>query len=66
MKNFNEIIKKIIQERMDADQFIDCPITMKDLNLIQLTIAQSLSGVYHNRVSYPKMKLFGKKKGGNN
>lgn len=56
----NDIVRKIIQERMDADQFIDCPITMKDLNLIQLTIAQSLSGVYHHRISYPKVK-FGRK-----
>lgn len=56
----NDIVRKIIQERMDADQFINCPITMKDLNLIQLTIAQSLSGVYHHRISYPKVK-FGRK-----
>ena len=60
-----EIIKRIIQERMDANQFIDCPLTMKDLDIIQTTISQSLSGVYHHRVSYPKMKLFGKKKGNN-
>lgn len=65
-KKVNEIIKRIIQERMDANQFIDCPLTMRDLDIIQTTISQSLSGVYHNRVSYPKMKLFGKKKGGNN
>ena len=61
-KKVNDVIKRIIQERMDANQFIDCPLTMKDLDIIQLTISQSLSGVYHNRVSYPKMRLFGKKK----
>lgn len=61
-KKVNDIIKRIIQERMDGNQFIDCPLTMKDLDIIQLTISQSLSGVYHNRVSYPKMKVFGKNK----
>ena len=64
-KKVNEIIKRIIQERMDANQFIDCPLTMRDLDIIQTTISQSLSGVYHHRVSYPKMKIFGKKKGNN-
>ena len=62
----NDIVKKIIQERMDADQFINCPITMKDLNLIQVTIAQSLSGVYHHRVTYPKVKFGRRTKENNN
>ena len=62
----NDIVKKIIQERMDADQFINCPITMKDLNLIQVTIAQSLSGVYHHRVTYPKVKFGRRSKENNN
>ncbi len=61
-KKVNDIVKRIIQERMDGNQFIDCPLTMKDLDVIQLTISQSLSGVYHHRVSYPKMRIFDKKK----
>ncbi len=60
-EDVDDIVRKIIQERMDSDQFINCPITMKDLDLIRLTVAQSLSGVYHERISYPKVK-FGRRK----
>ena len=50
------VIGKIIQDRMGSGQFGDCPLTMKDIEVIHTTITQSLSGVYHNRVSYPKLK----------
>ncbi|MBR3864888.1 MAG: HD domain-containing protein [Clostridia bacterium] len=53
----DSVVKNIIEERMDLQQFIDCPITMKDLDIIRTTIAQSLGGVYHDRIKYPKVKL---------
>ncbi len=53
----DSVVKNIIEERMDLGQFIDCPITMKDLDIIRKTIAQSLGGVYHDRIKYPKVKL---------
>lgn len=54
------LVGSIIEERINLDQFADCPITMRDLTVITSTIAQALSGVYHTRISYPKLKI-GKK-----
>lgn len=54
------LVGSIIEERINLDQFADCNITMRDLTVITHTIAQSLSGVYHSRISYPKIKI-GKK-----
>ncbi len=54
------LVGSIIEERMNLDQFVDCNITMRDLSIISHTIGQSLSGVYHTRISYPKIKI-GKK-----
>lgn len=50
-------VRDIIEERMDMEQFDECDITMKDLNVIRETIVSCLSGVYHSRVQYPKLKI---------
>ncbi len=58
--NIEKLVGGLIEERVNLDQFVDCNITMRDLTVITHTIAQSLSGVYHSRISYPKIKI-GKK-----
>lgn len=58
--NIEALVGSLIEERINLDQFVDCNITMRDLTIISHTIAQSLSGVYHSRISYPKIKI-GKK-----
>lgn len=50
-------VRDIIEERMDLDQFDECDLTMKDLTVIKETIVSCLTGVYHSRVQYPKLKL---------
>ena len=54
-------VKEIIEERMDFDQFYECDITMKDLDIIRKTLTNSLAGVHHDRVEYPKLKIGGNK-----
>lgn len=52
----------IIEERMELEQFSECDITIADLMKIRMTIVNVLTGVYHHRVKYPKIKY--KNKGG--
>ncbi|MBO4323327.1 MAG: HDIG domain-containing protein [Clostridia bacterium] len=56
-------VREIIEERMNFDQFSECELTMKDIDIIRATITNSLAGVYHDRVKYPKLK-FGKASSG--
>ncbi|MBR2341314.1 MAG: HDIG domain-containing protein [Clostridia bacterium] len=49
-------VREIIEERMDLEQFSECDITMADLTKIRMTIVNVLTGVYHHRVKYPKIK----------
>ena len=56
-ENVERTVRAIIEERMDLDQFDECDITMKDLTVIKETIVSCLTGVYHSRVQYPKLKL---------
>lgn len=53
----DKAVRDIIEERMDLEQFTDCDITLKELEIIRRTIVDTLAGVYHNRVKYPKLKV---------
>jgi hypothetical protein len=56
-----ELVRKLIEERLELDQFVNCDITMRELSIITHTIAQTLCGVYHSRVAYPKLKVSNKR-----
>ncbi len=55
-----EIIDEIVKERLDAEQFSNCDITLKEIDVIKSTIITTFSGIRHKRVKYPKLKLKGK------
>lgn len=51
-----KIVSAIVEDRMKLDQFSDCEITMREIDIIKNELIDSLSGVYHDRIKYPKMK----------
>lgn len=55
------IVRLIIEERMDLDQFSNCNITMRELTTIKKTIVETLTGVHHHRVKYPGIRFNRKK-----
>lgn len=56
-----ELVRNIIEERLDLEQFDHCNITMSELTTIKLTVVSQLTGVYHSRIAYPKLKISKKK-----
>ena len=50
-------MRKIVIDRMEMGQFDECDITIKELNIIIHTVVNNLTGIYHTRVEYPKIKL---------
>ena len=56
-ENVENAVREIIEERMELEQFDECDLTMKDLSIIRETIVNCLTGVYHHRVQYPKLKI---------
>ena len=58
-----KMIRSVIEERMELEQFSDCNVTMQDLTIIRKTLVETLSGVYHHRVKYPNIK-YGKREDG--
>lgn len=57
--NVSVAVKKIVNDRMQLGQFDECEITIKEINIIIHTIINSLSGIYHSRIEYPKVRLDG-------
>jgi hypothetical protein len=55
--NVEALVRSLIEERIDLEQFVCCDITMRELTIIRQTIVTRLSGVYHTRISYPKIKI---------
>ena len=55
--NVERVVRSIIEERMDLDQFGECDITMRELTVIKQTLVEALSGVHHHRVEYPAIRF---------
>lgn len=51
------LVGSIVEERMNLEQFVDCNITLRELNIVTQTVINQLAGVYHSRVKYPKLVL---------
>ena len=51
-EEIEEIIDKIIKDRLNDGQFSDCPLTLKDLKVIAITFNRILRGMQHNRIKY--------------
>jgi membrane-associated HD superfamily phosphohydrolase len=58
------IIDKIIVERLNDGQLADSPLTLKDLKIIAMTFSRILRGMQHDRIKYQEdiAQEFGKNK----
>ena len=60
-QNAEKVVDDIVAERLAFNQFSDCDITMKEIDIIKSTIITTFCGIRHQRVSYPDIKLEGDK-----
>ena len=51
-----ETIDKLVQGKIDAGQLNNCPLTFKEITTIKQSFLTILSGAYHQRVEYPKLR----------
>jgi len=51
-EEIENIIDKIIVERLNDGQLADSPLTLKDLKIIAVTFSRILRGMQHNRIKY--------------
>lgn len=63
--NVMKVVRNIVDDRTKLGQFDECEITMKELNIIIHTVVNNLTGIYHNRIEYPKVDITGESLKGN-
>ncbi len=53
-EKIDKLIDRIIQDRLQDGQLNDSNLTFKELTKIKQTISETLTGIYHSRIQYPK------------
>jgi putative nucleotidyltransferase with HDIG domain len=47
------LVHEISMRRLQDGQFDECDLTMRDLEMIERSLAKTLLGIYHGRIAYP-------------
>ncbi|HNB54129.1 MAG TPA: HDIG domain-containing protein [Anaerolineales bacterium] len=50
------LIKDVIEKRLASGQFDDTLLTIRDLHVVQDSFTNTLRGIYHPRIEYPKFE----------
>ncbi|WP_240338423.1 HD family phosphohydrolase [Peribacillus alkalitolerans] len=58
-----KLVKSIIQDRLKDEQFDECDITMKELNIVEKSLCETMNGIFHSRIEYPEFNNTNQKKG---
>ena len=58
-QRIEEIVRKVINNKFIDGQLDECPLTLKDIELISSTFCRILMAMYHGRVKYPEKKSNG-------
>ena len=53
-EKIQQLIRSIIQNRLLDEQFDECDISMKELKKIEVVLCETLNGIFHSRIEYPK------------
>lgn len=56
-QTIEQLVSKVISERLLEGQLDDCDLTLHDLETIRRSFARQLQGVYHPRIEYPELAL---------
>jgi len=61
LKNYTDdeidkLVEKIINIQIEEDQFINAPITFKEISLAKEVFKNKLKNIYHARIEYPDIK----------
>ncbi|UCZ54501.1 HD family phosphohydrolase [Bacillus shivajii] len=53
-EKIENLVRKIITDRLEDGQFDECDLTLKQLNTIAQSICETLQGTFHSRIEYPE------------
>ncbi|MER2089846.1 MAG: HDIG domain-containing metalloprotein, partial [Sporosarcina sp.] len=53
-KKIAELVRSIVNDKLNDGQFDECDLSMKELKTAESVICETLNGIFHNRIEYPK------------
>lgn len=53
-EKIQELVHSIIKGRLQENQFDDCDVSIKELKIIEEVLCETLNGIFHSRIEYPK------------
>lgn len=54
VEQIDSMVQKIIKSRLDDQQFNDCDLTLKELDIVAKTLREAVLGIFHSRIEYPE------------
>ncbi|RFU65750.1 HD family phosphohydrolase [Peribacillus glennii] len=54
-EKIEDLVEKIINERINDHQFDECDITLKELRIVKQSLCETLNGIFHSRIEYPEL-----------
>jgi cyclic-di-AMP phosphodiesterase PgpH len=55
-EKIEKVVRGIIADRLQDNQFNECNITLKELELVAQSLCETLNGVFHSRIEYPEIR----------
>lgn len=52
-ESIEEMVRKIIKSNLDDGQFNECDLTFKEIEIISISMLETLKGIFHSRIEYP-------------
>lgn len=56
IEQIDAVVDSIVKNRLNDHQLNECDLTMKELDQISKTLKQTLLGIFHSRIEYPKLQ----------
>lgn len=53
VEQIESIIQKIIKDRLDDNQFNECDLTIRELDVVAHALKEAVMGIFHSRIEYP-------------
>ncbi|PYF04273.1 HD family phosphohydrolase [Ureibacillus chungkukjangi] len=53
-EKIQQLVHSIIQSRVQEHQFDECDVSIKELKIIEKVLCETLNGIFHSRIEYPK------------
>lgn len=54
-EQIDNLVHSIIKDRLQDGQFSECNLTFKELQIVEKTLCETLNGIFHSRIKYPKL-----------